>query len=221
MKVKFPKLQSFLIKPIKEKNVNSEALSVTSAFVHKGKIIAVNATLIVFIDMKQYLKEHLSFDAEEDVESIYQEINKLCETLEGKTLSKEFFTIFSKYQNITYVSDTVITVLENDFRKDFFIEEPFDVLKLEEQIEKYKSIFSHERSEQGDMCIGGKAFNTLKDIFGTEISDSAINFKRTVDEYFIFTIFGKEYIFGLGLFDSASDSSIIKFTEGDDFFDEI
>ena len=138
MKTKFPALQGFLIKPKKDVEHDPEKLNVSYAFVYRGYLFATDLNTFIFYDLKEYLKEHMTVDKDEEPANGYDMIKRLVGYLEGKVLSGEFFSQFSKLQEISNVDEYVIRISQNGFHSEATVDELFNVDKLEEVLVKAK-----------------------------------------------------------------------------------
>lgn len=225
MKTRFPKLQGFLIKPLKpakaddKKKDKKPALNLSTAFVYKGHIVASDLKITIFFNLKEYLKHFLINEKDEDPKNSQAIITNLVERLEGKTLSKEFFDVFSKLTTIVKADQYKIYVENGGLHSEYSIESEFDVELLEDFLSKTKVQWEIERSEQGDFGVSGVTYSALESILKTEMAGDSIVFKRTADDKANFCLIRKEFVFGICPYSLETESSITKFGEANDFFE--
>lgn len=224
MKTKFPALQGFLIKPKKDVEHDSEKLNVSYAFVYRGYLFATDLRIFIFYDLKEYLKEHMNIDKDEETSNGHDMIKRLVGYLEGKVLSGEFFTQFSKLQEISNVDEFVIRIGQNGFHSETTIDELFNVDKLEEILVKASKIWDKERKETNGysgLSISGNDLSKLVSLIKNDIAGDSIIFERTLDSHARFSLAIKEYVFGIVLYDLNGENSLIKFSLGTEFFEEL
>ena len=220
MKTRFPKLQGFLIKPEKNsKKLEKKGLNVTTAFVHCGHIVATDGKILLFFNLKEFLKNTVTFDKDEEPATAYALISQICEHLEGRTLSREFFAEFSKLQTITKVDEFKLYVEKNGLHFEYSLEEKFDVELLADFLGKQKNVWTKVRSEQSAFCILGGVLSSLNSVLSSEISNDSLIFERTADDKARFCLANKDFIFGIVSFSVQGESSITKFSEADDYFE--
>lgn len=224
MKTKFPALQGFLIKPKKDVEHDPEKLNVSYAFVYRGYLFATDLSMFVFYDLKEYLKEHMVIDKDEEPTNGIDMIKRLVWYLEGKVLSGEFFSQFSKLQEIANVDEFVIRIGQHGFHSETTIDELFNVDKLEEVLVRAKKIWDKERKETNGysgLSISGNDLVKLVSLIKGDISGDTLIFERTLDSHARFGLAQKEYIFGIVKYSLDGENSIIKFSLGTDFFSEL
>ena len=224
MKTKFPSLQGFLIKPKKDVEHDPEKLSISYAFVYRGYLVATDLNTFVFYELKEYLKENMTVDKDEEPSNGYDMIKRLVGYLEGKVLSSEFFSQFSKLQEITNVDQFVIKMSQNGFHSETTVDEFFNVDKLEEILVKSKKIWDKERQETNGysaLSVSGTDLAKLIALIKTDIAGDSIIFERTVDSHARFSLAEREYVFGIIKYSLNGESSITKFTLGTEFFEEL
>lgn len=224
MKTKFPALQGFLIKPKKEAKVDEEKLNVSYAFVYRGYLIATDLQIFVFYDLKEYLKENMNIEKDEEPTNGHDMIKRLVGYLEGKILSAEFFSQFSKLQEIANVDEFVIQIGHNGFYSETTIEDHFNIDKLEELLVKSKKIWDKERTETNGysgFSVSGNDLIKLTTLIKTDISGDSIIFERTTDSHARFSLSQREYVFGLIKYNLDGEKSIVKFGLGTEFFEEL
>lgn len=224
MKTKFPALQGFLIKPKKDVEHDQEKLNVSYGFVYKGYLIATDMSMFVFYDLKEYLKQNMVIEKDEEPTNAYAMIKKLVEYLEGKVLSSEFFSQFAKLQEISNVDDFVIKVGQNGYHSDTTVDILFNVEKLEELLSKTKKIWDRERKDTNGysgFSVSGNDLIKLVSLIKGDISGDSIIFERTVDSHAKFGLSNREYIFGIIKYSLDGENSIIKFAQGTEFFEEL
>lgn len=224
MKTKFPALQGFLIKPKKEAKVDKEKLNVSYAFVYRGYLIATDLQMFVFYELKEYLKQYMTLDKDEEVTNGIDMIKRLVGYLEGKVLSAEFFSQFSKLQEIANVNEFVIKIGQNGFYSETTVEEHFNIDKLEELLVKTKKIWDKERKETNGYAgfsVSGNDLVKLTSLIKGDLAGDSIIFERTVDSHSRFSLSQKEYVFGLIKYSLDGEKSIVKFGLGIEFFEEL
>lgn len=222
MKLKFPKLQGFLVKPTKAdspKKKDEAKLNVSTAFVYKGHIVAINAHTTLFIHVKEYLKYSVNIEEDENPQEVFGTINSLAEALDGRTLSKGFFEIFSKMQKIVGVDEDRIYVEKDGLHSEYLLEPEYDIDLLDGYLEKVRAQWMVNRSAQGDMGITGGVYSSIGDVLKSEIGNDSLVFSRTTDDRMKFALLQKDWIFGVTKYDTESESSITKFGEANDFFE--
>lgn len=227
MQLKFPKLQSYLIKDSKVKTPKKskkegevEVVNFTNAYVYKGHIIASDAYSLFFFNLKEYLKSNFITEKEETSVEAYDLIQQICDNLEGKLLQKEFFTIFSKYQTITSIDEYKISVETNGFHSEFSIGETYNPEMLVKFLKGQKNIFL-KKSPQGDFSVKGTILSAIMGVISSECKNDSLIFQRCTDSHLRFTLEGKDFIFGLCLFSLEGEASITKFGEAEDFLTEL
>ena len=226
MKTRFPKLQGFLIKPTKpakdSKNADDKkkkTINLSNAFVHKGYLIAADGKMVLFFNLKEYLKHFLKLEDGGETATAYAIISSIVENLEGKTLSSEFFNIFSKLQTIIKVDEFKIYVEQKGLYSEYLLGEEFDVEALESFLSNIKKAWDIERSEQGQFCIHGSAISSITNILSAESQNDSLVFERTTDDKAKFCLANKDFVFGICKFSIEAEASITKFGEANDFFD--
>ncbi len=212
-----------MVKPKKgETNPKKESkpkLNMSYAYVYKGHIVAFNEKTVLFINMKEYLKYSLQIEDDENPSDAFSLISKITEKLDGRKLSGEFFSVFSKTQKIVGIEEDLITVDNNGFISDYSIDSEYDVDLLEDMLSKAKTWWTTSRTEQGEFAVRGSVFNTLSSVFKGEIENDSLIFERTLDDKARFALINKDFIFGVTEFDFTVESSITKFGEANDFFE--
>ena len=226
MKTKFPNLQGFIIKPVKpaketgkEDDKKKKNLNVSTAFVFNGHVIATDGKIVFFYNLKEYLKHYMQSEDGEDPTNGVALISKIVEALEGKTLSKDFFNVFSKMQTITKIDEFKIYVENGSLHSEYSIEDSYDADLLISFLKKQKTAWTLQRSAQGQFGIGGAIYTSIASVLKPEMQNDALVFDRTADDKVRFCFVNKDFVFGICQFSIESESSITKFTEADDFFD--
>lgn len=220
MELKFPKLQSFMIKPSKDAK-DKKAINFSNAHVFKGNIIASNGKITLFFNLKEYLKYTMKIEDEDDIQECMGKINHLCEELEGSSLPREFFNTFSKYVKIMEIDNEKVSIDQNGFKSEYFLEEKFEEERMIDFLNNMKANWEHQRSDQGQMGLSGKIVSEITSAIGNEMANDTIVFDRTLDGIVRFCLIEKDFIFGITLFDLESESSITKFGEANDFFESL
>lgn len=224
MKTKFPSLQSFLIKPKKDAKIDPEKLNLSKAFVYRGYLFAADQSIFIFYDLKEFLKENMTVEKDEEPSNGYEMIKRLVGYLEGKVLSAEFFNQFSKLQEISNVDEFVIKIGQSGFHSETTVDELFDVNKLEELLVKAKKIWDKERKETNGysgLSISGNDLSKLVSLIKADMAGDTIVFERTVDSHTRFSLSEKEYVFGIVKYGLQGENSIIKFGLGTEFFEQL
>lgn len=224
MKTKFPALQGFLIKPKKDVKHDPEKLNISYAFVYRGYLFATDLQMFVFYELKEYLKQHMSIDKDEEPTNAYDMIKRVVGYLEGKVLSAEFFSQFSTLQEIVNVDEFVIRIGKSGYHTEATVDELFDVDKLEEILVKSKKIWDKERKETNGysgFSVSGNDLIKLTSLIKADISGDTIIFERTTDSHARFGLSNREYIFGLIKYSLDGENSIIKFALGTEFFEQL
>lgn len=231
MKTKFPKLQGFLIKPKVQvqpsKNEDEEKkkknLDISSAFVYKGHLIAANGQILLIYNLKEYMKTHVKNDDGEEISNAYSMISRIIEYLEGKTLSKDFFTAFSKIQEFNNVDEFKMYVNQSGLHSEISIDATYDVELLESFLAKRKIVWQKERTEQGGyygFSLAGSVYTMLSSVLSEEMAGDSLILERTTDDQARFCFANKDWVFGLCVYSIDGESSVTKFAEANDFFSE-
>lgn len=227
MKTKFPKLEGFLpkVKPAKNEKKTDEKnkkIDPSLAYVYKGHLIATNGQIFIIFNLKEYMKTYVQADEGEEMANAYSMVSRVVEYLEGKTLTSEFFSMFSKMQEFNNVDEFKMYISQNGLHSDITVETVYDVEVLENFLSKRKNVWTKERKDQGGyygFSIHGSVYSTLNKILGAELANDSLIFERTSDDQARFCLANKDFLFGICVYSIEGEASITKFTEANDFFD--
>lgn len=227
MKTKFPKLNGFMIKsktPAKAGDEKNAKLDFSSAFVYKRHLIATNGQIFIVYNLKEYMKYHIKNSDGEEMANAFEMVDRVCEYLEGKSLSSEFFATFSKEQEFNNVDEFKMSITQNGLHSEVSVDTTYNVEKLESFLEKRKNVWQKVRTEQNGyygFSLDGKVYSTVKDVLGPELGNDQIVFERTSDDQARFCLANKDWVFGITVYSIEGESNLTKFQEANDFFDEL
>lgn len=228
MKTKFPKLEGFLpkVKPTNQKESKKDEkkknIDPSLAYVYKGHLIATNGQIFIMFNLKEYMKAYVQADQGEEMANAYSMVSRIVEYLEGKTLTSEFFSMFSKMQEFNNVDEFKMYISQNGLHSDVTVDTTYDAEILESFLSKRKNVWVKERNEQNGyygFSIHGNVYSTLNKIIGPELANDSLIFERTSDDQARFCLANKEYIFGICVYSTEGEQTLTKFTEPNDFFD--